>query len=123
MCPDEPKPSNTFLYHVLEAANGSDDRLDLQGRSTLEEMGIFEDEWDESGRAPWREGAWRELRQASHKRREKIYRAGGRGWWSFEDKSRIVWPDGKEPQKIAPEEKFKTFGTLEEAKVFILSLK
>jgi len=92
-------------------------------RGTLEEMGIFEDDWDELGRALWREMVSRELREASHKRREEIYRAGGRGWWSFEDESRIVWPDGKEPQNIALEEKYKGVETLEEAKAFILSLK
>ena len=179
MCPDEPRASNIFLYHALEAANSLDNRLDLDhytsedeinnisppyfkdpdsgpedvwrltheistrayfvngeewslhrewgyvmwDRGTLEEIGIFKDDWDESGRAPWRERVSRELREASHKRREEIYRAGGRGWWSFEDESRIVWPDGKEPQNIALEEKHKGVETLEEAKAFILSLK
>jgi len=153
MCPDEPRASYIFLYHALEAANGSDNRINLEDytpydyisnipppyfedpdsgsedvwrfmheistrayfingeewtlhrkwgyvmwdRSTLDDMGIFDEEWDLSRRVLREEGASRELRMASFKRREEIYRAGGRGWWSFEDESRIVWPDGKEP--------------------------
>lgn len=30
----------------------------------------------------------------SYKRRSEIWRKGGRGWWSKDDESHIVWPSG-----------------------------
>lgn len=179
MCPDEPWNSEVFLYHALEAANDSNDRLDLEDytpedeinnitplyfkdpdpgpeevwrlihelstranfvngeawhlhrewgyvmwdRTTLEEMGIFEEDWDEDGRALYIEARSMELRVASQKRREQIHFSGGRGWWSFDDESKIIWPGGQEPQKCILEEESKAPETLEEAKALILSVR
>ena len=70
-------------------------------RSRLDEIGIFQKDWvptddvqnslldaseTESGRV-WMETSFR--------MRQEIYRAGGRGWWSVGDHSRIEWPNGK----------------------------
>jgi len=86
-------------------------------------MGIFEEDWDEDGRAPYIEARSMELRVASQKRREQIHFNGGRGWWSFDDESKIIWPGGQEPQKCILEEESKAPKTLEEAKALILSMR
>jgi hypothetical protein len=38
MCPDEPRASDIFLYHALEAANSADDRLDLEDYTPEDEI-------------------------------------------------------------------------------------
>ena len=34
----------------------------------------------------------------SYERRSEICEAGGRGWWSKDDASKIEWEDGKAPE-------------------------
>lgn len=44
---------------------------------------------NESGRTGNLEATW--------ERRQLIYMAGGRGWWSESDESRVKWPNGRSP--------------------------
>ncbi|KAF2789047.1 hypothetical protein K505DRAFT_365959 [Melanomma pulvis-pyrius CBS 109.77] len=69
-------------------------------RARLDESSIFQSRWeppypnDEESRANIQRRA--EM-QASWEARSKMYRIGGRGWWSFGDHSKIIWPNGKAP--------------------------
>jgi hypothetical protein len=60
-------------------------------------------------------------REASLQRRSEIYRSGGRGWWSFEDESKVIWPkvSDQKPVKQRPKEVV----SLSEAKDFLSTLK
>jgi hypothetical protein len=60
-------------------------------------------------------------RETSLQRRSEIYRSGGRGWWSFEDESKVVWPkvSDQHPVRQRPKEVV----SLSEAKDFLLTLK
>ena len=42
--------------------------------------------------------------QKSFKARHKIWKRGGRGWWSEEDESRVVWPPGGPIEKLKKKE-------------------
>ena len=58
----------------------------------------------------------------SHDRRSQIYMAGGRGWWSWEDETKVIWPNGKRelPKLLREPREVKS---LAEAKELIASLK
>jgi len=150
-----PQWSDQFLYEALNAANASDDGIELEDytiddeisnitapffrdvdpgpeyvwrslhemrsrayfvnseslistrgwgyvvwdRSRLDGMGIFEDDWVEPEAEPPSEDIIRrrEQRIASTQCRGEIYWAGGRGWWSFSDESKVAWPNRREP--------------------------
>jgi len=100
-------------------------------RSSLDNCGVFEAEWEQPDAVPSTADEIRrdEQRQASLDRRGKIYRMGGRGWWSFEDESKIVWPIGKSPLERAAlaakreRETTKEPKSLEEARSFLLGWK
>jgi hypothetical protein len=92
-------------------------------RSRLDGMGIFEDDWVEREAEPPSEDIIRrrEQRLASTQRRGEIYWAGGRGWWSFNDESKVVWPNRREPNGQPTKEPLKP-KSLGHAKEIILSL-
>jgi hypothetical protein len=71
----------------------------------LEDLGVFEKAWDiDDACNASRLASEEELRhvaemETSWEQRSRIYRAGGRGWWSVGDGSRIVWASGKAPRQ------------------------
>ncbi|THV43905.1 hypothetical protein BGAL_0821g00020 [Botrytis galanthina] len=92
--------------------------------SRLLELRVMENEWKATEDAENDRG----LRppQESMDRRDKIYLAGGRGWWTAEDESKVVWPHGcapwdkpKEPDRWNS----KDARSIDEAKEFIKNLK
>ncbi|KAM3065460.1 hypothetical protein ACMFMG_011652 [Clarireedia jacksonii] len=92
--------------------------------SRILELGVMENEWERTDDAENDKGS-RPLRE-SMERRETIYRAGGRGWWSAEDESKVVWPDGCAPwDKAVKAERWdpKNGKSIDEAKDFIRRLK
>jgi len=97
----------------------------MWSRRRLEQMNIFQTPWTEPLElAPTHEEVQRrDQREASLDRRGEIYWRGGRGWWSFEDESRIIWPDGKGIAGRPLKGRQKEVKSLSEAKDFILSLK
>lgn len=73
--------------------------------SRLDELGIFQNEWKDTGR---REDLLLEAQEAarqrsrmesSWKKREQIYMKGCTGWWSSEDHSMVRWRDGVKPDQ------------------------
>jgi hypothetical protein len=65
---------------------------------------LFQEPWKPCERFPFayhEETAKAESRRAeireSRKRRLEIYLQGGRGWWSADDESKVIWPPGKGP--------------------------
>ncbi|KAK6599905.1 hypothetical protein H4I96_07231 [Botrytis cinerea] len=92
--------------------------------SRILELGVTESEWERTDDAENNKGS-RPSRE-SMDRREKIYRTGGRGWWSAEDESKVVWPDGCAPwdKPVKPERWDPKDGkSIDEAKDFIKRLK
>lgn len=69
-------------------------------RARLDESGILQSRWeppyhnDEEAQADIQRRA--EM-QASWEARSKMYMIGGRGWWSFGDHSKTIWPNTKAP--------------------------
>ncbi|KAH8592046.1 hypothetical protein B0O99DRAFT_744069 [Bisporella sp. PMI_857] len=113
----------------------SDPRLSLRDwgyvmwdRSSLDKIGILGEDWEEPDAVIQTDDEVRryQQREASLRRRREIFRKGGRGWWSFEDESRIILevpesPPGKTMEKEKGKE-YRSFDSLEEAKEFLLSL-
>lgn len=97
----------------------------MWSRSRLDQMNIFQTPRDEPAElAPTHDEVQRrDQREASLDRRSHIYWRGGWGWWSFEDESRIVWPDRKGVVERPLKGGQKEVQSLSEAKDFILSLK
>jgi hypothetical protein len=60
-------------------------------------------------------------REASLQRRSEIYRSGGRGWWSFDDESKVVCPKVSDQHPV--KQRLKEVVSLSEAKDFLLTLK
>ena len=48
------------------------------------------------------EGTDNDDMEDSYKRRHRIWKRGGRGWWSHDDETRVEWPGGKAPQDWPP---------------------
>jgi hypothetical protein len=67
----------------------------------LDLMGILQSPFDEDNTPEVHETEDAIRRKAerkdSRRRRRTIYNEGGRGWWSFENESKVVWPKGKAP--------------------------
>ncbi|KAI9739807.1 MAG: hypothetical protein M1834_006528 [Cirrosporium novae-zelandiae] len=97
----------------------------MWNRSRLDQMNIFQTPWDEPAELTPTHGdvQQRDQRQASLDWRSEIYWGGGRGWWSFEDESRIVWPDRKGVVRHPLKGGQKEVKSLSEARDLILSLK
>jgi hypothetical protein len=94
--------------------------------SRLLEFGVMENEWDRADVAE--DGRDSRPSSESRDRRWKIYLAGGSGWWSAEDESKVVWPGGcapwDKPVEIKPEKWDPKDGrTIDEAKEFIKRLR
>ncbi|KAI0000079.1 hypothetical protein F4779DRAFT_635724 [Xylariaceae sp. FL0662B] len=74
-------------------------------RSRLDEIGVFQEPWEE------REISLEEKHEAirqhaymenSWDQRENMSRMGASGWWSWGDRSKVVWPSGRGPSHHAP---------------------
>lgn len=97
-------------------------------RSTLESVVNFQEDWEEPlGSSPTEDVARRlDQQEESRKRRRDIFRKGGRGWWSFEDESKVVWGVGeRSPDRGAKDlenKEARSVNTVEEARVFLLGL-
>ncbi|KAF7920498.1 hypothetical protein EAE99_008111 [Botrytis elliptica] len=92
--------------------------------SRLLELRVMENEWKMTEDAE--KGRGSRPSKESMDRREKIYLAGGRGWWTAEDESKVVWPHGcapwdkpKEPDRWDS----KDGRSIDEAKEFLKKLK
>ncbi|KUJ18950.1 uncharacterized protein LY89DRAFT_582443 [Mollisia scopiformis] len=70
----------------------------LWDRARLDALNVLSTPWEEAtDLVTIDEYGWRYSRQQkSLERRHEIYVKGGRGWWSAEDESKIVWPAGRE---------------------------
>jgi len=93
-------------------------------RARLDALEILKAPWDEKRAAP-SFPAFRSrhdtMREASLQRRTEIYRSGGRGWWDFDDESKVVYTRSSNQGSAKP--KHREVGSLDEAKVFLSSLK
>ncbi|TGO47290.1 hypothetical protein BCON_0285g00150 [Botryotinia convoluta] len=92
--------------------------------SRILELRVMENEWERTDDAENGRGS-RPSRE-SMDRRGIIYRAGGRGWWTAEDESKVVWPDGCAPwdKPVKPGRWDSKDGrSIDEAKDFIKRLK
>ena len=92
-------------YPTLRHTEGGLHKKNLLGRAyvmwdyaRLAKWGLLDCDWF---LLPWRPIAtWDDRQrhesemQKSFKARHKIWKRGGRGWWSEEDESRVVWPPG-----------------------------
>lgn len=62
----------------------------------LQKWNLFSEPFSDRNYPPLRneltEERQREIKE-SWERRSEIYRRGGRGWWSKDDESKIVWPE------------------------------
>ncbi|KAK8136767.1 hypothetical protein PG984_004707 [Apiospora sp. TS-2023a] len=78
-------------------------------RSRLEAIDLFRESWNLSS---YSSGAWEEqphdaaqrrrcLRE-TWERREWIWKRGGRGWWSWDDESKVIYPDVAEESRPRP---------------------
>lgn len=84
----------------------------------LEKLGVLDTPWQLPDEDPAPD--YTEMRR-SHDRRSQIYMAGGRGWWSWEDESKVTWPNGRgELPRILREPR--EVKSLQEAKALIASL-
>lgn len=89
----------------------------------LQDIGIFQNPFSE---ADWSRDEFDEFRQEdrdrslreSWKKREKIWRAGGSGWWSFKDQSKVVWPPRRKWEPLYVGTK-----SIDEARDFLRGLK
>ncbi|KAF7956477.1 hypothetical protein EAE96_003817 [Botrytis aclada] len=59
--------------------------------SRIRELRVMENEWERTEDAENERGS--RPSQESLNRRRTIYHAGGRGWWTAGDESKVVWPD------------------------------
>ena len=101
--------------------------INSPGKSQLDHLMIFDQPWEEPlPEAPSNDNLRRtEQRLSSIQRRGQICMGGGRGWWSFDDESRVVWPFGGGPRKKSTKptpEDIRNM-SLAEAKSFLLAMK
>lgn len=71
-------------------------------RARMDDYGIFQSRWEPPYHNDAESKAYIQRcaeMQASWEARSKIFRSGGRGWWSFGDHSKIIWPNRKAPWK------------------------
>ena len=61
--------------------------------------------------------------QNSWEQREKIFRAGGKGWWSWGDESKIAWKGGVAPGQGPSYPAICKPNSLEEAREFLSMMK
>jgi hypothetical protein len=157
--PDYPNYADKFLHEALNAANRTDDRLELEDytytpddetsniaahffddpdmgpadvsrwahqsssrahflnnesrtslhewgyvmwdRNSIDRMRLYESEWAEPDEVvyPTEDVVLRDRqRKESLERRSQMYMAGRKGWWAFDDESKVVSPGGKDPR-------------------------
>lgn len=98
-------------------------------RVTLDNMGFLHDDWEPPESISEMAHDPREYQKdrVSLDRREKIYNQGERGWWSFEDESKINWDirdreiaEKAEKNKPFKPKKFETFESFEAAREYFL---
>ena len=98
-------------------------------RSRLNKLDIFQMPWEVPDIPADADGETRRFAemQASFHERSKAYMAGGRGWWSYGDRSKIIWLYDKkslwESRDLRSEQRrYKSVESLSEARDFLASL-
>jgi len=91
----------------------------------LDNWGIFEMPWeapDTSARADAEREHVAKM-QASFDRRSEIFKARGRGWWSFENEGGVIWPrETRDTRRWPPIWRPRQVNSLNEARTFLTSL-
>ncbi|TGO54815.1 hypothetical protein BOTNAR_0258g00080 [Botryotinia narcissicola] len=124
-CQDSPNYSSHLLHHGLRnSTDGSGEDDDKFVNNRLLELRVMENEWEMTNDAE--NGRGSRPSKESMERRGRIYLAGGRGWWTAEDESKVVWPHGCAPwdkPKELDRWNTKDGRSIDEAKEFIKKLK
>ncbi|PQE17897.1 zinc finger domain-containing protein [Rutstroemia sp. NJR-2017a BBW] len=92
------------------------------------QLRVMENEWTKTPNDVYVSGKGSGPPKESLERKWKIYRAGGRGWWSADDESKVVWRGGcapwDKPVEILPDRwEKKDLRSIDEAKDFIKKLR